>query len=342
MSIHFDTKNQRWRYQFDRYIGGERQRASRLLPKGWTRAQAYKFDERETARIAALATGVEERKHLIDDAVLLYLKHHAHGLKSFENIRRELHAFSEFYTGRGFDELPEVAQEYREAAAEVQDPAERLSPATVRNRLAYLRAACRYAWRHHKMGATNPAARMVVPQVQNARHFYWTRAQFLAICRQIPPGAKRAAVRIAFYSGMRAGEMQRAKLILDGALFDLGMTKNGLPRRVPVHPRLAHILRNPALWPLPNTKWTISKVFKAAARKAGMPEARLHDMRHSTASEMINGGAKLYTVGGVLGHLSQATTQRYAHLVTDTLVEAVGLVGKKSPTKDTTKPRASA
>lgn len=335
MSIHFDRKNERWRYQFDQYFGSERKRASRLLPKGWSRSDALKFDTAETLRLSKIASGLTQNRDLIEQAVLLYLTKHAHTLKSFENIRRELHAMQEFYTGRFLDELAEVAQEYRESASDA-DPDEALSPATVRNRLAYLRAACRYAWKHHKLGGeTNPAARMIVPQVNNARHLYLTRAQFLEICRKVPPGAKRAGVRIAFYSGMRAGEVSRANVV--GDLFDLGTTKNGQPRLVPVHPRLAHILRNKDLWPIPHTRWTISKEFKKAAIAAGYPEAVLHDMRHSTASEMINGGADLYTVGGVLGHLSQATTQRYSHLVTDTLAVAVGMVGLKSPTRQVKK-----
>lgn len=333
MSIHRDRKSGRFRYQFDNYFGGDRYRASRLLPKGWTRTQALAYDVQETARLAAIAAGVSDEKHLIDEAVLLYLTKHAINLKSFANIRRELHAFSEWYNGRRLEDLPEVAQEYREAAALVENPAERLSPATVRNRLAYLRAACRYAWRFHKLGKDNPAARMVVPKVNNDRHFYWDRRQFLEICRKMPPGRKRAGVRIAFYSGMRAGETGQSKIWGDAEAFDLGKTKNGLPRLVPIHPRLRHIIRNPTLWPIRYTKWTVSKEFKKAARAAGYPEAVLHDMRHSAASEMINGDADLYTVGGVLGHKSQLTTQRYAHLVTAKLAAAVGMVGRKSPTQ---------
>lgn len=324
MSIHFDRKNERWRYQFDRYVAGQRHRASRLLPKGWTRAQAQKYDDKETARLQAIASGVTDERHLIEQAVLLYLTKHAPALKSFENIQRELWAFHSAYAGRGLDDLPEVAQEYATAQAGL------LAPATVRNRLAYLRAACRYAWKHHKLGKTNPAARMVVPKVNNARHFYWTRQHMLSICAQMPPGAKRAAVRVAFYSGMRVGEVVAA-IAVDG-MFSLGTTKNGLPRLVPIHPRLQHVVRNPALWPIPHTKWTISKAFKKGARAAGLDVAVLHDMRHSTASEMVNGGADLYTVGGVLGHKSTVTTQRYSHLVTAKLAAAVGLVGKKPPT----------
>lgn len=69
MPIRWDTRNRCWRFEFDRQLPSGRHRASRLLPKGWTRAQADKYDLAETARLYALATGVEQPRRLIDDAV---------------------------------------------------------------------------------------------------------------------------------------------------------------------------------------------------------------------------------------------------------------------------------
>ncbi|WP_284335331.1 tyrosine-type recombinase/integrase [Comamonas sp. NoAH] len=114
-----------------------------------------------------------------------------------------------------------------------------------------------------------------------------------------------------------------------------------MPRAVPIHPRVAHIVRNAALWPIRPTKWTVSKAFKAGARAAGYEHARLHDLRHSTASEMINAGVDLYTVGGVLGHKSAISTKRYRHLATKTLQNAVALVGKKTAQHPKEKPLKS-
>ena len=339
MSISYDKPNKRWRYQFDRRIAGERVRASQLLPKGWTRAQADTFDQKETARLYGIATGVIKPEPLIDQAVLLYLQHHGPKLKSFENIKRELNECADIYTGRPFSALPDIAREYRPVRVSVVDGREvetPLAPATVKNRLSYIRAACRYAWKQHQLGDHDPAERMEMPKVRNERHVYLNRRQFLEVCKHIPAGAARAGVRIAFYSGMRAGEVGKCTLYDAGGaqvfMLPPDMTKNGNPRAVPIHPKLAHIVRNPQLWPLPRARWTVSKDFKKAARAAGYGHARLHDMRHSTASEMLNGGAHLTTVGGVLGHLSPVSTRRYAHLVVDTLTAAVHLVGKKSPT----------
>ncbi len=54
-----------------------------------------------------------------------------------------------------------------------------------------------------------------------------------------------------------------------------------------------------------------------------------HDLRHSAASQMINAGVDLYTVGAVLGHRSASSTKRYSHLATDSLRVALDKIGRK-------------
>ena len=53
-----------------------------------------------------------------------------------------------------------------------------------------------------------------------------------------------------------------------------------------------------------------------------MPDLRLHDLRHSFASFLVNSGVSLYVVQGLLGHAHTRYTQRYAHLTPDTLLHA--------------------
>ena len=65
--------------------------------------------------------------------------------------------------------------------------------------------------------------------------------------------------------------------------------------------------------PLTNTAKLWARVLAAAK----IAPTRLHDLRHTTASTGIATGASLALIGGVLGHRSQATTQRYAHLSDD-------------------------
>ena len=53
---------------------------------------------------------------------------------------------------------------------------------------------------------------------------------------------------------------------------------------------------------------------------------RIHDLRHSFASFLINGGRSLYEVQQLLGHSSTTMTQRYAHLARETLLQAANTV----------------
>lgn len=67
---------------------------------------------------------------------------------------------------------------------------------------------------------------------------------------------------------------------------------------------------------------TPSKVYMTAKKMAGLDKkTRLHDLRHSFASNMLSSGATLYEVQKLLGHKDAAMTQRYAHLADNTLRE---------------------
>ena len=63
-------------------------------------------------------------------------------------------------------------------------------------------------------------------------------------------------------------------------------------------------------------------------RRAGLPELRMHDLRHSFASFLVNRGISLYVVQDLLGHSSAKTTQRYAHLAPKTLSDAADTVAQ--------------
>lgn len=68
---------------------------------------------------------------------------------------------------------------------------------------------------------------------------------------------------------------------------------------------------------------SIKHGWQTVIKEANLPGLRLHDLRHSAASNMCNSGVDLFAVGKVLGHASYQSTQRYAHLANDTLLKAV-------------------
>mgnify|MGYP003391771654 CR=1 FL=1 len=81
----------------------------------------------------------------------------------------------------------------------------------------------------------------------------------------------------------------------------------------------------PYVVPNPKTRKPYVSFFIAwdsARKKAGLPDVRIHDLRHSFASFLINGGQSIYTVMKLLGHTQLKTTQRYSHLSPQTLLDA--------------------
>jgi len=135
------------------------------------------------------------------------------------------------------------------------------------------------------------------------------------------------AIRMGFYSGMRLGELLRAEVV--GTAWVLRDTKNGDPRIVPIHPKVAVCARKFKKLP----RITVQTAWTRARNKAGLEHFHFHDLRHSTASAMINEGIDLYTVGAVLGHKDARSTKRYAHLATDALTDAIATIGQKNPNK---------
>jgi integrase len=324
MPIYRDKAGGCFRFEFDRRIGGQRVRATKSLPRSWNRAQADAFDRQESARLYAVAQGIGGASHSIEDCVTLYLTHRVPDLKHGHGVAQELHAMLPEYMGRPLSALPDVCKAIQiKGQAVTADRPKPLAPATIKNRISILRAACRYAWRNHNLGDTDPGARVTVPQVKNERHHYISRAQMLALCLACDHRPTRSAIRIAFYSGMRLGEIERVEVI-DGR-FVLRDTKNGDPRIIPVHPKIRCCLNFTR-----QTRFITGHHFRKARAAVGMPWLHFHDIRHSAASELINAGVDLYTVGAILGHKSQASTKRYSHLATERLDEAIRKMGRRA------------
>lgn len=332
MPVTYVPEKKRWRFFFNRKIRSVRHRATKLLPAAWGRAKAEAYDRTETARLYAVATGVERPEPLIERAVELYLDHRAPKLKDGKGIAQELAYLAGYIGGRPMSELADVSREYAEEA-------EHLEPATIRNRLAYLRAACRYAWRKHALTPHDPTGQMEFPQVDNAKDVRLPvevyEAKILKPLRAIDIETC-ALYTLAFYTGSRwvSEILPRQpedvhRLVARGkakVLLDVRTTKNGAPRLVPVPPK--------ARWALAYLPFTRSPKFYYARYNpvrdaAGLPEIVPHAGRHIVAADILLHGGTLPDVSVALHHKHWGSSARYSAMLTEHAERVLSNIGRK-------------
>jgi integrase len=96
--------------------------------------------------------------------------------------------------------------------------------------------------------------------------------------------------------------------------------------------RLRQRTSSPWVFPAPDSatghRVTVAKSWRLLCRSSRITGLRLHDLRHSFASQLASQGASLPLIGALLGHTQAQTTHRYAHLFDDPQREAVERIGK--------------
>jgi integrase len=68
--------------------------------------------------------------------------------------------------------------------------------------------------------------------------------------------------------------------------------------------------------------------FKRPVVKAGIPELRFHDLRHTYGTRLVQGGMPLPQVGKNMGHTQPQTTYRYVGSTQEAVTQAAGILDK--------------
>lgn len=192
-----------------------------------------------------------------------------------------------------------------------------------------LRAAYNLARRNGEVDR-NPVGDVRLLRENNKRTRELTAEEETRLLRALEPrrhGADlRPLVRLVLESGLRLGEasaLRWSDVDWTGGFATLQQTKAGDKQYVPLSSEALAILR--ALGPAnghifagkDGTPWTTNFVgctFAKAVRRAGIPDLRAHDLRHTFACRRLRAGVDLFTVSKLLRHASVAMSERYVHL----------------------------
>ncbi|MDR5900315.1 tyrosine-type recombinase/integrase [Halomonas vilamensis] len=184
----------------------------------------------------------------------------------------------------------------------------------------------------------NPTAGIDVYPVNNQRERYLKDDEALRLFEALeasPNPLLPFIVAMLLLTGARRREVLNARwedVDLDSRLWRIEFNKTGKTRHVPLSTGALSLLAklprqddNDYLFPNPKTGKPFTALFRSwntARQKAGLKDVRIHDLRHSFASYVINQGHSLYEVQKLLGHTQVKTTQRYAHLSHESLLSA--------------------
>jgi integrase/recombinase XerD len=140
------------------------------------------------------------------------------------------------------------------------------------------------------------------------------------------------AVKLFLYTGLRRSEVVRLNIRdvdFDNDVIYVRGTKGKRDVPIPMHTELKMILRDAVkadvgpLFPRWRNKDTFSRLFKKYARKAGLGDKKLHDLRHTFGSYLAMEGLDIKRIKELMRHKDIKTTEIYAKLTTDSLKKAI-------------------
>jgi len=226
-----------------------------------------------------------------------------------------------------------------------------VGPGTVQHAVHLLSASLNAAV-DNEIIESNPASRIKLPGSAQAQERYLTLEEYAAVVEELPTSYDQLLVEMLAYTGLRWGEVAGLhwnRVDLGRGLVRVVETydersgvikaypKSRRLRSVPLTRRLVTqlaevdrtsecglqhkvgVCRSGLVFTsdegnvVRNSNWS-SRVWRPAVERAAIGHCRIHDLRHTYASWLLQAGRPLAEVGQLLGHVSPATTQRYAHL----------------------------
>ena len=271
-----------------------------------------------------------EKKIHFENFAAEYLEYARANKRSWERDKIILKRLGSFFEGRLFSKItPRDIESYK------QERLTQVKPSTINRELALLKHMFNLA-KKWKYTDENPVREVKFFQEQKIEMMILDKERGVRLI-DVAVDYLKPIIIIAVNTGMRRGEVLGLRwndIDFDKHYIFIKQTKSGVMRRVPMNSLVAEALRgierrDSFVFFNPKTKsylYRIDRSFKTACRKAGIPDLRFHDLRHTAATQMVMGGVDLVTVKEILGHSKIEMTMRYAHPTPENKRKAVAVL----------------
>ena len=231
-----------------------------------------------------------------------------------------------------------------------------LSPKTVRNIHQILESAMKLA-QEQKLIIKDPTAGCALPKVEKKEMKTLPVEQLASFLRE----ARESGVFELYYldlaTGLRRGELlglkwtdidlekgelqvKRQVVRIEGKIVEAPLKTKNAYRTLPLAEDVTAILKqqrkkagnSPWVFPSPNggpiSPDSVLRKLHGVLKRAGLPQVRFHDLRHTFATLSLKNGVDVKTLSSTLGHYSAGfTLSTYTHATPDMMREAADTMG---------------
>lgn len=226
-----------------------------------------------------------------------------------------------------------------------------LSPKTVRNIHQIISSALKLAM-EQRLLSRNPADACALPKLERKEMKTLPPEQLTSFLRE----ARDSGVYEMYYTelatGLRRGELlglkwedidfqhgdlrvKRQIARINGEVVEAPLKTKNAYRTLPLSQDMVCVLQaqkkksggSPWVFPSPTggpiSPDSVLHMLHRVLKRAGLPQVRFHDLRHTFATLALQNGVDIKTVSGMLGHFSAGfTLDTYAHVTTSAKREA--------------------
>ena len=232
-----------------------------------------------------------------------------------------------------------------------------LSPKTVRNIHQILSSALKLA-QEQRIILTNPAEGCALPKVEHREMKTLPVEQLQSFLREAKDSGVFELYYLELATGLRRGELlglkwedidlehgdlrvRRQIARINGKVVEAPLKTKNAYRTLPLAEDTISILKeqkkkvgnSPWVFPSatggPISPDSVLHMLHRVLKRAGLPQVRFHDLRHTFATLALQNGVDIKTVSGMLGHFSAGfTLDTYAHVTTSAQKAAANTMGK--------------